>query len=382
MKKIAIITGTRAEYGLLRPVIKSIKKGVNLKLQLVVTGSHLETKFGETIKEIKKDFKIDKTLKLPLKKDTNEAMSILIGNSILGFTKIFKRLKPSIALVIADRVETFGATIAAFYMNIPIVHIHGGDKSIGGNLDDSARHAITKLAHIHLAATKQSAQRIIKLGEESWRVHVVGAPGLDVIVNGVVPSSKKVAKKYNLDLSEPILLVIQHPVTTEITNAEKQTRETLEAIKELGFNTIIIYPNADAGGRKMIKVIEKYRKYPFIQIYKSIPRDDYLGIMKITSVMVGNSSSGIIETPIFHLPVVNIGSRQEGRERANNIIDVEYNKNQIKKAVRTALYDKKFLKQVKNCKNPYGNGKAGVKIVKILEKIKIDKNLLQKKITY
>ncbi len=382
IKKVLVISGTRSEYGLLKPVIESVRKNANLEMQLVATGSHLEKIFGKTIKEIKKDFKINETLKLPLEKDTNEAMSVLIGNSIAGFTRIFNKLKPSLILILGDRVETFGAAIAAYYMNIPIAHLHGGDKSLGGHLDDSVRHAITKLAHIHLAATKQSAERIIKMGEELWRVYKVGAPGLDSILREKLVPPAKIASKYKLDLSRPVLLTVQHSITTEVKSAPNQMRETMEAVKELGFQAIIIYPNADAGAREMIKIIEKYRKYPFIQIYKNVSHKDYLGLMEIASVLVGNSSSGIIEAPSFHLPVVNIGQRQEGRERTDNVIDVDYNKNQIKKAIKKALYDKKFGQKVKKCKNPYGEGKTGPRVADILSKIKIDEKLLQKKITY
>lgn len=382
MKKILVVSGTRSEYGLLKPVIESLRKSPNLKTQIVITGSHLEEIFGKTIKEVKGDFKIDEILRLPLKKDTNEAMSLLVGKSILGFTKIFKQLKPSMILILGDRVEVFGAAVAGYYLNIPIAHLHGGDKSIGGHLDDSVRHAITKLAHLHFAATKKSAQRIIRMGEEKWRVFVVGATGIDSIAKENIISRQKIAKKYNLDLSKPILLAVQHSLTTESDYAAGQIKETLEAIRELKFQTILIYPNADAGGRRMIKAIGKYKKYSFIRIYKNIPHKDYLSLMKISSVMIGNSSSGIIEAPSFYLPVVNIGSRQEGRERTNNIIDVRHKKEEIKKAIKFAIYNKKFREKVKKCKNPYGSGNAGFKIAKILSKIKINKNLFQKKITY
>lgn len=373
MKKICIVTGTRSEYGLLKPVMKAVQKSEELTLQLLAVGMHLIPEFGQTIKEIKKDgFDISDMIKMTATKDTAKAMALSIGKGVIGIADSLARIRPDIVVVLGDRTEALAATIATVYSNIVVAHIHGGDNAQAG-LDEYARHAITKMAHIHFPATKKSALRIAKMGEDVKRIFVVGALGLDF-------ETVLLPKKYNL--SKPILLVVQHPVTTEIASAEKQIRKTLEAVRELKFNTIIIYPNADAGGRKMIKVIEKYRKYPFIQIYKSIPRDDYLGIMNIASAMVGNSSSGIIEAPAFHLPVVNIGSRQKGRERTNNIIDVKHNKNQIKKAIRMALYNKKFLKQVKGCKNPYSNGKASIKIVKILEKIKIDKNLLQKKLTY
>ena len=191
-------------------------------------------------------------------------------------------------------------------------------------------------------------------------------------------SKRETAKKYKLDLASPVLLLVQHPAEGD----KEQIKETMEAIKEKGFQTVVIYPNADAGGREMIKTIEQYRKYPFIQIHKSLSRKNYLSLMNAASVMIGNSSSGIIESSAFHLPVINIGSRQKGRERAENVIDAGYDREQIKKAIQKALYDKKFGEKVKKCRNPYGNGKAGIKIGALLSKIKIDNKLLQKQIIY
>ena len=381
-RKICVVTGTRAEYGILKPVMDAIKKSPTLELSVIVTGMHLAQQFGYTLREIEEDgFRIDAKVDMLLSGDTGTAMAKSIGNGIISIAQALDIIKSDIILILGDRTEPFAAAIAGAYMNIPIAHIHGGDSAKAG-LDEYARHAITKLAHIHFPATENSAERIIKMGEDQSNVFVVGAPGLDSILNEKLIEPEKIAKIYNLDLSEPILLVMQHPVTTEVEDAPDQIRETLEAISELKHQTILIYPNADAGGRKMIEVIKKYEKYLFITIFKSIPHVEYLSLMKITSVMVGNSSSGIIEAPSFGLPVVNIGSRQEGRQRAENVIDVGYNKEEIKAAIKKALYDEDFKRKVKNCKSPYGDGKAGVRIADILSKIKTDKNLLQKRLTY
>jgi GDP/UDP-N,N'-diacetylbacillosamine 2-epimerase (hydrolysing) len=270
--------------------------------------------------------------------------------------------------------------VAATYVGIPIAHIHGGE--VSGNVDEPVRHAITKLAHIHLAATKESAERIIRMGEEPWRVFVVGAPGLDSALTTELPKSKELSKKYNLDLSSPLVLVVQHSVVGEAEDAPGQIRETLDALVELGFQTVLVYPNADAGGRRMIKVISRYENYPFIKTFKSIPHEEYLGLMKIAKVMVGNSSSGIIEAPSFGLPTVNIGTRQRGRQRAENTIEVGYDNQEIKKAIQKALFDRKFRERVKHSKNPYGDGKAGKRIAKILSEIEINRELLEKRMTY
>ena len=376
MRKILYISGTRADYGLMRNTLLAINKHPKLALEIVATGMHLMPEFGETIKEIKKDgFKIHK-INAIYKNDNKESSSSFVGEFIQLFAKRIKKIRPDMILVLGDRAEMLGGAIVGTYSGIPIAHIHGGDLSL--TVDEFARHAITKLSHFHFPATKKSAKRIIKMGENPWRVFIVGAPGLDDILNTKLFSEEEIAKKYKLDFSKPVLLTVQHPVEGD----KKQIKETMEAIKEIGFQAVIIYPNADAGGRKMIKIIEQYRKYPFIQIYKSLPRKDYLSLMKATSVMIGNSSSGIIESSAFHLPVINIGLRQKRRERAWNVIDVKHDRKQIKKAIQKALYDKKFMGKIKKCKNFYGNGKAGIKIAGLLSKIKIDNKLLQKQIIY
>jgi UDP-hydrolysing UDP-N-acetyl-D-glucosamine 2-epimerase len=220
------------------------------------------------------------------------------------------------------------------------------------------------------------------MGEEPWRVHVVGAPSLDLIVNKKMPGQKAIADKYRLDLSKPILLVLQHPVVAEADEAASQIRKTLEAVKKLKQQTVLIYPNADAGGRRMIEVIRKYEDAGFLKTFKSVSHEDYLGLMRLAKVMIGNSSSGIIEAPSFGLPVVNIGGRQEGRQRAGNVIDVGYDTREIVAAVRKALQDRDFRKRVSSCETPYGDGKAGKRIVKVLSKVELGKKLLEKRMTY
>ena len=357
-----------------------IRNQPGLEIEIVATGMHLMPEFGKTINEIKKDrFKIH-PIYATYKKDNKESMVNFIGRFTLELLKKIKQIKPSIIFVQGDRAETLAGAMVGAYLSIPVVHTHGGD--VTSTVDEIARHATTKLVQIHFAATKKSAERIIKMGEDPERVFVVGAPGLDSILNEKLLSKKEISQKYKLDLATPVLLILQHPVTIEVEKAAQQMKETMEAVKELGLPAVVIYPNADAGGRKMIQVIENYRKYPFIRIYKNLPSIDYLSLLKRVNVMIGNSSSGIIESIAFHLPAVNIGVRQEGRERACNVIDVGYSKERIKEAVKKAIYDKKFRENAKNCKNPYGDGRAGRRIAEILSKIKIDKKLLQKQITY
>jgi len=383
MRKIAVVTGTRAEYGILHPVMRSIEDAPNLKLLLVTTGMHMRREFGYTLNEIKRDgFSVAVKVPLHSKGDTVAAMAESVGAGIIGMTHVWQRLCPDIILVLGDRVEPFAAAVAGAYMNIPVAHIHGGDTCEGGNIDDSNRHAITKFSHVHFPASEKSAERIISMGEEQWRVHRVGSPALDAILNEPLIPAEQLAEKFKLDLSQPLLLVVQHPVTLQVERAADQIRETLEAVAESGYPCVLIYPNSDAGGLSMIKVIKQYEKYPSIKTFKSLPRKEYLSLMKCAGVIVGNSSSGIIDAPSLGIAAVNIGIRQAGRERSRNIIDVEHDKHEIAKAIKKAINDRQFIEEVKKCESPYGDGRAAPRITKILGEIEITQQLLQKRITY
>jgi UDP-hydrolysing UDP-N-acetyl-D-glucosamine 2-epimerase len=361
--------------------MEAINNHAKLKLLVVAAGMHFSKEFGKTIDLIKKDgFKISSNINMNPEKDTAESMAISIGRGIISMTKAFIRKKPDIILVLGDRIEALAGAVVSSYLNILLGHIHGGDISQAG-LDESARHAITKFAHIHFPATKQSMGRIIKMGEDPKMVFLVGAPGLDGIYKEQLLTKQKLAKKYALDLSKPLAILLQHSVTTQIDQARKQIRATLDAIKGSMINTVAIYPNSDAGGRTIIKEIERSRNL-FVRIFKSLPRSLYLSLLNNASVLIGNSSSGIIETPSFNLPVINIGMRQGGRERSTNVIDVPHEKNAIILAIKKALYDKKFMKCVKRCKNPYDDGHAARKIVKVLSTVKLDKKMLQKQMSY
>ena len=376
-RKIAVLTGTRADYGLLRPILKRISSSPRLESHLIVVGMHLSEEFGYTVKEIEKDgFQIDAKVDSLNRNDTGEGMAEYIGESIVKIGKTLDEIKPDILLILGDRSEALAGAIAASCMKIVIAHIHGGESS--GSVDEPFRHAITKLAHVHFAATEKSKKNIIHMSEDPSRVFVVGAPGLDNIK--IDPTDvEKNTEKYGLSINEPKILVVQHSVVTELEDSKRQIKETLDAIVDLHFQTILIYPNADPGGRRMIKVIEECAEnHKFIKIFKNIPRDEYLVLLSIADVMVGNSSSGIIEAPSFQLPVVNIGTRQKGRERAGNTLEVGYNTKEIKNAIKKTIIDEKFKEKVKKCKNPYSRKGSSEKIVKILEEMKITTELMQK----
>lgn len=378
-KKIVYITGTRAEYGLIKNVLNAINKTDKFEVCLIVTGMHLSEEFGKTVKEIEKDgLKIYSRLDLINKEDTTKSMVKYIGELTSALAEEIGKIDPALIIVVGDRGEALAASIAGAYMNIPIAHLHGGE--VSGTIDESVRHAITKLAHIHFVSSEKSKERLIKMGEEPKRIFVVGAPGLDNILNLKIDKDK-IIERLCINQNEPLIVVLQHPVTTEFEYSEKQIKETMDSIRELKLQTIIIYPNSDAGGRKMIKVIESYN-LPFVKRYKSMPVEDYLSLLSVASVLVGNSSSGIIESAFLKIPVVNIGTRQNGRDRSGNIIDVDYKKSDITDAIKKSIYDKSFLDRVKKCKSVYGDGKTGEKIVKILSNFEFDRDIVQKRLTY
>ncbi|MFA5097235.1 MAG: UDP-N-acetylglucosamine 2-epimerase [Candidatus Margulisiibacteriota bacterium] len=380
MRKICVVTGSRSEYGLLKPVIEKISKEKNLRLQLAVCGMHFSRKHGLTYRIVEKDFP-KHVVRAPfvMKGDSGFDMSMAVGEGIKQFSGLFKRIKPDILLVLGDRMEILSAATAALYMNIPIAHMHGGDRGFGC-VDNQVRDAVTKMSSLHFAATKKSAKRIIKMGEEPERVFVTGAPGLDAIKHSKLLSKPELFNKYGLDAHQPLLIALQHPVTTETGSARGQMKETMDALTTVGLQTIVLYPNNDAGGRQMIDVINSYKGKEIFKIFTNVERTDYLSMLKHANALVGNSSSGIIETPLFGIPVVNIGSRQKGRERSTNIIDAGSRKALIVRAIAKALRDRAFISLAKKCKNPYGDGRAAQRAVKILKDIKLDKKLLQKEI--
>lgn len=307
-------------------------------------------------------------------------MARAIGLGILGLTQALELNRPDVLIVLGDRGEMLAGAIAAAHLNIPVAHVHGGE--ISGTIDESVRHAITKLAHFHFPSTEENAQRIIRMGEDPWRVHVVGAPGIDYLRSIEPMSREDVEADLDLDFSRPVLLMTQHPVTTEVEAAADQMRTTLDAVAAVGSQTLVTYPNADSGGRTMIDVLGEYTALPFIRVRPSLGQRRYASLLRYVDAMVGNSSSGIIEAPFFGLPVVNIGSRQRGRQRAGNVLDVTHDRDAIEKAIRKALGDNEFIHRARTCTNPYGDGRAGERIATALAEIPLDRSVLQKRLAF
>ena len=310
------------------------------------------------------------------RKDTGAEMTRSFGRAVMNLSNIIEKVKPDIILTGFDIGANFAAAIIGTHTNIVVAHVEGGE--VTGTIDDSIRHATTKFAHIHFTSNQDASNRLIKMGEMPNYVFTVGNTSLDGIKKLKKISKHDLEKKYGLNLNKPLVIILQHTVTSEIETIKENILQTIDAVKELNIQAIIIYGNADAGSQKITKVIKNLK----IKQYMTIPYQDYIGLLKHASALVGNSSSGIIEAPFLHVPSINVGTRQDGRLRAESIIDVKYNKNEIKKAIKKAIEDKDFLKKVKSHKSLYGNGDSAKKIVKILEKIDLKEIPIQKKMTY
>ena len=380
-RRICILATSRATYGYKKRIIKLIHKAIDLELQLIVTGMHPLRQYGYSINEILEDeVPIAAQLDMMIGGDSPSSYAKSLGVEMQGLVQVFDMLKPDIVLVTGDRGEMFTACATAAYMNIPVAHIQSGD--VSGHIDGAARHAMTKLAHIHLPACEDSAKRVEKMGEEPWRIHNVGAPQLDEIVQGEKLEKSELNKIFNMNFDENVLLVLQHPVLVENDRSADQMQATLQAVKESEMPAIVIYPNIDAGNENIIRMIEKYGNEPRIQIERNMERNVFISLLSKIAVLIGNSSCGILEAPTLKLPAINIGNRQRGRMQANNVINCGYDKEFIYQAIQNALHSKTYKKELENCVNPYGDGYSSERIVDILRNVEINEKLLDKQITY
>lgn len=392
-RTIAIFTGNRAEYGLQYPILRAVNRHPGLEYQLIVSGAHLDTNFGRTLDEIRSDgFRIDAEVKIEMDAGSLFATAQAIGSGVLAVSRTLAQLKPDMAVVYADRFEGFAAIIASTQMNIPTAHVEGGDLTEGGALDDSVRHAMTKLAHLHFTTNQQATNRILAMGEEPWRVHTVGFPAIDLISEGRYASAAEVTQRLGLDLARPVVLFTQHSVTTEFDRAAEQLTPSLAAMEQLardGVQVILTYPNNDAGGRAIIERLSEFKAHamPNTQVHRSLGRHLYHGVLalakgcKVRVACVGNSSSGLKETPAFGCPTVNIGSRQDGRLRGENVIDAPYDTSAIVEATRRCLFDDVFREVCQHADNPYYLGDAGPKIAAVLADVPLDQALIRKRMT-
>ena len=367
--KICVVTSSRAEYGLLYWIMKEIKANSDLKLQLIVTGMHLSQEFGLIYKEIEKDFKIDKKIETLMSSDTAMGISKSMGLTQISFSEAYDELKPDIILLLGDRYEIFSAATSAMIAKIPIAHIHGGELTEGA-FDESIRHSITKMSHLHFTATEEYKNRVIQLGEDPSKVFNVGGIGVENIKKNKILTKNEFEKSINFKLNIKNILVTFHPETLENKTSKKQFQEVLDAIEKLeDTNIIFTKSNSDTDGRIINQMVDKYvgkNSHKSIA-FTSLGQLRYLNALKHVDAVVGNSSSGLLEAPSFKIATINVGDRQKGRIKADSVIDCLAEKKNIKKAI-DKIYSKKFKELLKKVKNPYAKGKTSKKIVEILKK--------------
>ena len=376
MKKILAITGIRSEYDILYPVLKELQNNKNFDLKVVITGAHLSDWHGFTLDKIKDDGfdiaeKIDSLLMTNRKTQRSKGVGLLIE----GLTQVVDRERPDFLLCAGDREESIATCVVGNYMDVLVAHIGGGDP-VYGNSDDPIRMACSKLAHIHFATANEYAENIKRLGEEEFRICFSGNPALNNILETKIIDRKKLGEFLDIDIdSSEYLVVLKHPLSSEIEDSYRQMNITMNAISEFAFENKVkvigIYPNTDPGSYDILKAIDDNCSEN-IKFYKTLPREIFVNIMRNAKVLVGNSSMGILEAPFYKLPVVNIGNRQKGRLNAGNVEFVEYDKDQIKKSIEKAFYNKEYRDSVKNLQNPYGDGYAHKKIVDFLDKVDLN----------
>lgn len=384
MRKICVVIGSRANYGSIKSAMSAIGAHADLTLQIVVGASALLDRYGSVIDLIEGDgFIPEERIHMLIEGETPLTMAQSTGFGLIELARVFDRLKPSVVLTVGDRFETMATAIAASYMNIPLAHTMGGE--ISGTIDESIRHAVTKLAHIHFPANEHAAERIIRMGEDPARVHVVGCPRMDIVSEIAARHTKAPSREWlekegvggHIHLSGPYLLVMQHPVTTEYGQGEGQVMETLHALEELGLPAFMLWPNADAGSEDISRGMRKFRELrnpEHIRFYKNLPLDVFVPLLAHCACMVGNSSAAIREGSFLGIPAVNIGTRQLGRERGGNTVDVPHNRDAIMDAVKKQVAHGKYSGSLL-----YGDGKAGKRIADTLSTTSL---VISKRMTY
>ena len=373
MRKICVVTGTRAEYGLLSRLMRAIQEDPELELQVIATNMHLSPEFGLTYKEIEQDgFTINKKVEMLLSADTATSVVKSLGLGVIGFADAYDDLRPDMLVVLGDRYEMLGAVSSALFFHIPVAHISGGDVTEGA-YDDAIRHSITKMSHLHFTSTEVYRKRVIQLGEDPSTVFNVGAIGLDNIRRMSLLDRKAFEESIAFELGEKSLLITYHPVTLEQSTAQEQFAALLEALDETSYRLIFTKPNSDSDGRVIIAMIDEYvRQHPEKAVaFTSLGYLRYLSALQYVDAVVGNSSSGIVEVPSFGLPTVNIGDRQKGRLRADSVIDCLPEKTEITQALQQA-FSAEFKAKARQTVNPYEQPDTVEKIFSVIKTYPLD----------
>lgn len=379
MRKVAVVTVGRSDYGIYLPLLRRLANAPEIQLQIVVSGMHLSPEFGRTVDLIVRDgFEIAVRVEMLLSSDTPEAIAKSIGFGVSGFAQAFAQLRPDLIVVLGDRFEMHAAAMAAVPFGIPLAHLHGGELTYGA-IDDSFRHSITKLSHLHFVSTDEHARRVIQMGEDPSRVTVSGALGLDHLADGKWLSAEELTDRFGVELEPAPLIVTYHPVTREFERSEWQINELLAALEVIRMPAILTLPNADTNGRIISQRLREFTaENAFATLVENFGSPGYFGMMRHAAAMVGNSSSGIIEAASLKLPVVNIGTRQEGRTRAKNVIDCGYDREEILAAIRLSI-STTFRDSLRGMSNPYGDGHAAERIAAVLETIELTHDLVAKR---
>ena len=378
LRKTAVITVGRSDFGIYRPILRRIQQDPALELLLFAGGGHLDERTGRTINQIRQEgWPVAAEFPMTLAGDTPEATAHAMGEGISALSAIYAHQRPDVLLVLGDRYEMFAAVAAAVPFNIPVAHIHGGELTEGA-MDDQFRHAITKMSHLHFTSTPEYARRVIQLGEAPWRVTISGAPSLDNLQEIEWLSKEDLERDLGMDFSNPPLLVTFHPVIRE-GSVEAQINAILKALEERTEPILFTYPNVDPGNTSVIDAIESFvARHPRAGVHRNLGIQRYFSLLKIVAAMIGNSSSGLIESGSFALPVLNIGTRQDGRIRGPNVLDVPCEANAIQKGMDHIL-SPAFRTSIQGMNNPYGGGKASDIIVERLRTVKLNEHLLHKR---
>ena len=377
-RKIAVVTTSRADYGHLYWTLKELRARPQIDLRLIALGAHFSPAFGNTFTEIEADgFTIDERIECLFSSDSDVGMAKTIGAATLGLADAFGRMRPDILLLIADRYEMLAPASVALALRIPVAHIEGGDVSEGA-IDDAVRNALTKMSHLHFTTNENSRRRILAMGEEAWRVHLVGSPSLDNLSRRRLMAREELAADLNLNLDQPTIIVAYHPVTIR-RDTVSEADAVFQALGELNAQIVFCYPNADAGSHQLIERAAAFcATRPNAHLFVNLNHMKYWSLLKHSDLLLGNSSSGIMETPSIPLPTVNVGMRQRGREQARNVIDAAPETDVILKAVEKGL-SADFRQSLEGMTNPYGDGHASEKIAEVLCNVPINDELLIKR---
>lgn len=379
-RHIAVLTGKRGGYGAMKPMLRAIAADPTLRLSLIVTDQHVNPRFGSTAAEVARDFRIAAAVDMEQIDGSSVARATALGLCLNRMPAVLAELRPDILVLYGDRGEVLATAVAAIHLGIPIAHLQGGDLS--GNVDELMRHALTKLSHLHFPSTQESAERIRRMGEEDWRIHVAGDNHVDPIVAGDYSDEQTVRQRYDIAEGESPIVILQHPETTRRRDHYADMRAILEAVLERQCRTIIVYPCSDQGYDEIVRAIGEFESHPGVSVHRNIDAPDFWGLLAIAGAMVGNSSAGLIETPYFRLPAINVGQRQLGRSHAENLIHCDADRRSVAGALAVAMEDPGFRERVANCSQPFGDGLAWQRVVEVLRTVAIGADLLNKRMTY